>query len=80
MGTHHVENIIKHVLFYMHNIKVIVEKIGLPIRKLLENILLYPIVGQTKTNKLLFIRLETKHNAPYSDTTSYNFSPERCGV
>jgi hypothetical protein len=39
-----------------------IEEIGLPIRKLLENTSLYPIVGQPKTWKLLLTRLETKHN------------------
>jgi hypothetical protein len=32
----HVENILKHVFFYVHDIKVMVEEIGLPIRKLLK--------------------------------------------
>jgi len=39
-----------------------VEEIGVPIKKLLENILFYPILGQTKTRKLLLTELETKHN------------------
>jgi len=43
-----VENILKHVLFYVLDIKVMIKEIGLPIRKLLENISLYPIIGQTK--------------------------------
>jgi hypothetical protein len=72
-----VENVLKHVLFYVHDVKVIAKKIGLPIRKLSENTLLYPIVGQTKTKKVLLTGLETKHNASYFDTTSYNSSPER---
>jgi hypothetical protein len=38
-----------------------VEEIGLPIRKFPENTLLYPIVGKTKTRKLLLTGLETKH-------------------
>jgi len=41
-----VENILKHVL----------------IRKLPESTLFYPIIGQTKTRKLLLTRLKTKHN------------------
>ena len=57
-----VENIFKHIFFNMHDIKVMAEKIGFPIRKLLENSLLYPIMGQTKTRKLLLIGLKTKHN------------------
>jgi hypothetical protein len=48
-----VENVLKHVLFYVHDVKVMAEEIGLPIRKLPEDTLLYPIVGQTKTRKLL---------------------------
>jgi hypothetical protein len=44
-----VENALKHVLFYVLDIKVMIEEIGLPIRKLLENTSLYPIVGQPKT-------------------------------
>jgi hypothetical protein len=58
-----VENILKHVLFYMYDAKVMAEKIDLPIRKLPQNNLLYLVVGQTKTRKLLLTRLETKHNA-----------------
>jgi len=46
----------------MHGIKVMMKKIGLPIRKLLENTLFYPIMGQTKTRKLILIELKTKHN------------------
>jgi len=57
-----VENVLKHVLFYMHDVKVMLEEIGLPIRKLPKNISLYPIVDQTKTRKLLHTWLETKHN------------------
>jgi len=37
----------------VHDVKVMVEKIGLPIRKLLKDTLLHPIIGQTKTRKLL---------------------------
>jgi len=48
-----VENVLKHVLFYVHDVKVMVEEIGLPIRKLPKNTSLYPIVGQTKTRNLL---------------------------
>jgi hypothetical protein len=55
-----VENVLKR--FYVHDIKVMVEVIGLPIRKFPENTLLYPIVGQTKIRKLLLTGLETKHN------------------
>jgi hypothetical protein len=58
----YVENVIKYVLFYMHDIKVMVEKIDLSIKKLLENTLFYLIVGQTKTRKLLLTGLKTKHN------------------
>jgi len=54
-----VENVLK--CFYVHDIKVMVEEIGLPIRKFPENTLLYPIVGKTKTRKLLLTGLETKH-------------------
>ena len=45
-----VENIFKHVLFNVHDIMIMVETIGLPIRKLPENTLMYPIMDQTKTN------------------------------
>jgi hypothetical protein len=44
------------------DVKVMAEEIGLPIRKLLENTLFYPVMGQTKTKKLLLTGLETKHN------------------
>jgi hypothetical protein len=46
----------------VYEVKVMVEEIDLPIRKLLENTSLYPIVGQTKTRKLQLTGLETKHN------------------
>jgi hypothetical protein len=54
------------------------EEIGLSIRKLPENTLLYPVVGQIKIRKLLLIGLETNTMSPYSYITSYNSSPERC--
>jgi hypothetical protein len=38
------------------------EEIGLSIKKLSKNILFYPIVGQTKTRKLLLTGLKIKHN------------------
>jgi hypothetical protein len=38
----------------MYDIKVMTEEIGLPIRKLPKDTSLYPIMGQTKTRKLLF--------------------------
>jgi hypothetical protein len=58
----YVENVIKYVLFYMHDIKVMAEKIDLSIKKLSENTLFYLIIGQTKTRKLLLTGLKTKHN------------------
>jgi hypothetical protein len=48
-----VENVLRHVLFNVHDIKVMAEKIGLPIRKLSKDTFLYPIMGQTKTRELL---------------------------
>jgi hypothetical protein len=48
-----VENVLKHVLFYVHEVKVMAKKIGLPIRKLPKDTSLDPIMGQTKTRKLL---------------------------
>jgi hypothetical protein len=51
-----VENIFKHILFYVHDVKVMTEEIDLPIRKLSENTSLYPIMGQTKTRKLLLTK------------------------
>jgi hypothetical protein len=32
------ENVLKHVLFYVHDIKVMTEEIGLAIKKFLENL------------------------------------------
>jgi hypothetical protein len=58
----HVKNILKHVFFYIHDINVMVEEIGLPIRKLLKKTSLYPIMGQTKIMKLLLTKLKTKDN------------------
>jgi hypothetical protein len=46
----------------VYDIKVIAEEIGLPIRKLTGNTLLYQILSQTKTKKLLLTKLKTKHN------------------
>jgi hypothetical protein len=57
-----VDNVLKYILFYVHNIKVMEENIGLPIRKLLENTSINPIIGQTKTIKLLLTGLKTKNN------------------
>lgn len=53
-----VENALKHVLFYLHDIKVMEDKIGFPMRNLLENTLLYAIMGPNKTKNLLFTRLK----------------------
>jgi len=47
------ENVLKHVLFNVHDVKVMMEKIGLPIRKLPKYTSLHPVMGQTKTRKLL---------------------------
>jgi len=58
----HVENVLKHIIFHVYDIKVIAEEIGLPIRKLTGNTLLYRILSQTKTKKLLLTELKTKHN------------------
>jgi hypothetical protein len=38
----------------MHYVKVMMEKIGLPIRKLPKYTSLHPVMGQIKTRKLLF--------------------------
>jgi hypothetical protein len=37
----------------VHDVKVMAEQIGLPIRKLPKDTSLYLIIGQTKTRKLL---------------------------
>jgi hypothetical protein len=57
-----VENVLKHVFFYVHDIKVMAKEIGLLTRKFLENASLYLVLGQTKTKKLLLTGLETKYN------------------
>jgi recombinational DNA repair protein RecR len=44
------------------------EKIGLPIRKLIENISLYPVIGQTKTKKLRLTGLENQTQCHHSLT------------
>jgi len=46
----------------MLDVKVMAEEIGLRIKKLPKNTSLYPVVGQTKTKKLLLTELKTKHN------------------
>ena len=63
----------------MYDVKVMAEEIGLPIRKLLNNTSLYPIVGQTKTRKLVLTDWKPNTMSPYSDTTSCNFLLKRCG-
>jgi len=40
-----VENVLKNILFYVHDVKVMAEEIGLQIRKLPENNFALPIVG-----------------------------------
>ena len=44
-----VENFLKYVLFYVHDVNVMAEEIGLPIRKLPKDTSLYLIMSQTKT-------------------------------
>jgi len=68
-----------NTFFYVHNIKVTEEEIDHPISKLPENISLNPIIGQTKTKKLLLTRLKPNTMSLYSDTTSYNSLPEISG-
>jgi hypothetical protein len=63
----------------MYDVKVMAEEIGLPIRKLLNNTSLYPIVGQTKTRKLVLTNWKPNTMSPYSDTTSCNSLLKRCG-
>jgi hypothetical protein len=41
----------------VYDVKVIAEEIGFPIRKLLENTLLYPVMDQTKTRKTSAYRI-----------------------
>ena len=54
--------ILEYVSFYVHDFNIMAEEIVFPIRKLLENTSLYPIMGKTKTSKLLLTELEIKHN------------------
>jgi len=60
---HRVKNIFKHIVFYMHDIQIMMEDISFPIRKLPKNSSFYLIVGHIKTRKLLSTKLKTKHNA-----------------
>jgi hypothetical protein len=64
--------------FYVHDVKVMAEEIGFPIRKLQKIIRFALVMGQTKTGKLLLTKLKTNTMSSYSDTTSCNSSPERC--
>jgi len=57
-----IEYVLIRVIVYVHDVKIMTEEIGLPIRKLLENRSFYLVVGQTKTRKLMLTRLKTKHN------------------
>ena len=49
----HIHDGVENVLFDVHDVKVMTEQIGLPIRKLPKDTSLYPIMDQTKTRKLL---------------------------
>ena len=71
---YHVKNIFKHVFFDMHDIQILAKKISFLIRKLSKNNSLYPIVGNTKTRKLLFGGLKPHIMPLYCKTTSYNSS------
>ena len=53
----HVENVPKHVIFYVHDVQVMAEEIGLPKRKLPKNTSFYLVMGQTKTRELLLTGL-----------------------
>ena len=78
-----VENVLRNILFYVHEVKVMVEEISLPIRKLLENTLFYPIVGQTKSRKLLLTRMKTKHNVTvlwYNVMQFFTKKTQRCNI
>jgi len=57
-----VDNVLKHILFNVLDVKVMAEKIGLSIRKLPKNTSLHPVMSQTKTRKLMLTWLETKQN------------------
>jgi hypothetical protein len=46
----------------MHDIKIMAEEISLPLKKLIENTLLYSIIGHIKTTKLLLTGFKIKHN------------------
>ena len=54
----HDENVLKHVLFYVHDINVMIDEIDLIKYFVLSN------CDQTKTRKLLLTRLKTKHKCP----------------
>jgi len=41
----HVKNVFKNVFYNVYDINVMMEKIGLLIRKIIENTLLYPIMS-----------------------------------
>jgi hypothetical protein len=63
----------------VHDVKVMAEEIGLPIRKLSENTSLYLIVGQPKLGNFCLSDWKPNIMLLYSDITSCNSSPERCG-
>jgi len=50
-----VKNISKHIFFIVHDIKVMTEEIGLPIKKLSENTSLYPIINELKPEKFCLL-------------------------
>jgi hypothetical protein len=63
----------------VHDIKIITEEIGLPIKKLSENTSLYPIINQLKSEKFYLLDLKSKTMSSYCDTMSYNSSPDGRG-
>jgi len=69
----HAKNVIKHIIFYVYNFKVMTKKIGLPIRKLCFS----QIWVKSKSWNLCLLDWKPNTISPYSDTTSYNSSPER---
>ena len=70
----YVENVLKYIIFYVNDFKVMVEEIELTIRKLLENTLFYQITGQIKSKKLMLTDWKSYTTSLYSDITLCNSS------
>ena len=57
---YHVKNIFKHVLFYMHDIHIMAEKISLLIKKLQKTYFALPNYGSRQNHETFIYRIENQ--------------------